>query len=65
MYPALLPASADQANSITIGNAAAGAASLSIGLVWWGLGMAVAIGYTVVVYTMFKGKVRPEAGWHE
>jgi cytochrome d ubiquinol oxidase subunit II len=65
MYPALLPASADQANSITIGNAAAGAASLSIGLVWWGIGMAIAVGYTITVYTLFKGKVRPGSSYHQ
>jgi cytochrome d ubiquinol oxidase subunit II len=59
LYPALLPSSTGPANSITIANAAAGGASLSIGLIWWGIGMAVAVGYTVVVYNMFKGKVRP------
>jgi cytochrome d ubiquinol oxidase subunit II len=61
LYPALLPSSAGPANSITIANAAAGAASLSIGLIWCSTGMAVALGYSVVVYTMFKGKVRPGA----
>jgi cytochrome bd ubiquinol oxidase subunit II len=61
LYPALLPASAGPANGITIANAAAGGASLSIGLIWWSIGMAVALGYSVVVYTMFKGKVRPGA----
>ena len=64
LYPALLPSSADPANSITIGNSAAGAASLSIGLLWWGIGMAIAIGYTVVVYSMFKGKVRAGSSYH-
>jgi cytochrome d ubiquinol oxidase subunit II len=58
LYPALLPSSNGPANGITVANAAAGAASLSIGLIWWGIGMAVALGYSVVVYTMFKGKVR-------
>jgi cytochrome d ubiquinol oxidase subunit II len=64
LYPALLPSSADPANSITIGNAAAGAASLSIGLLWWGIGMAIAIGYTVVVYSLFKGKVGAGSSYH-
>jgi cytochrome d ubiquinol oxidase subunit II len=58
LYPALLPSSGAPANGITIANAAAGAASLSIGLIWWSIGMAIALAYTVVVYTMFKGKVR-------
>jgi cytochrome d ubiquinol oxidase subunit II len=64
LYPALLPSSADPANGITIYNAAAGAASLSIGLIWWGIGMAIAVGYTVVVYTMFKGKVHSGSSYH-
>jgi cytochrome d ubiquinol oxidase subunit II len=64
LYPALLPSSGDPADSITIQNAAAGATSLSIGLIWWGIGMAIAVGYTVVVYTLFKGKVRAGAGYH-
>ncbi len=57
LYPALLPSSGDAADSLTIRNAAAGASSLSIGLIWWSVGMAIAIGYFVLVYRMFKGKV--------
>jgi cytochrome d ubiquinol oxidase subunit II len=57
LYPALLPASGDAALSLTIHNAAAGATSLSAGIWWWGAGMAVAIGYFAIVYTMFRGKV--------
>src|SRR5579883_2981018 len=57
LYPSLLPASGDPANSITIANAAAGPLSLSIGLVWWGAGMAIAIAYFVLVYWLFRGKV--------
>jgi cytochrome bd ubiquinol oxidase subunit II len=58
LYPTLLPASDGAANAITIYNAAAGPDSLSIGLVWWSAGMLVAIGYFVLVYRMFAGKVR-------
>jgi cytochrome d ubiquinol oxidase subunit II len=61
LYPALLPASGDPDASITIRNAAAGAQSLSVGLWWWSAGMAVAVGYFVVVYTFFRGKVRAGA----
>ena len=52
------------ANAITIQNAAAGSHSLSAGLVWWGAGMAIACGYVIVVYTMFKGKVQAGPGEH-
>ena len=64
MYPSLLPASADPANTLTIQNASAGALSLSIGLIWWSVGMAIAIAYFVFVYTMFKGKVSSEGLSH-
>ena len=64
LYPALLPSSADAALDITIYNAAAGASSLSIGLIWWSIGMAIAVAYTVVVYSIFKGKVGPGTSYH-
>jgi cytochrome d ubiquinol oxidase subunit II len=61
LYPTLLPSSDNPANSITIWNAAAGAVSLSAGLIWWSAGMAAAVAYFVLVYSMFKGKVGAEA----
>jgi cytochrome d ubiquinol oxidase subunit II len=57
LYPALLPSSGDPSLSLTIHNAAAGASSLAGGIYWWGAGMAIAVGYFVLVYTMFRGKV--------
>ena len=62
LYPSLLPATGDPANSITIANAAAGASSLSIGLVWWGAGMAIAIAYFLLIYWLFRGKVKEHSG---
>ena len=64
LYPALLPGAPDPRYSITIHNAAAGTSSLSIGLVWWSVGMLIAIGYFVFVYRMFAGKVRADGGDH-
>ena len=43
-------------------DAAAGSQSLAIGLIWWSIGMAIAIGYFILVYTLFKGKVRRQHG---
>lgn len=57
LYPTLLPSSSDAANDITIYNAATGHYALTVGLVWWGFGIALAIGYFVFVYRMFRGKV--------
>jgi cytochrome bd ubiquinol oxidase subunit II len=64
LYPVLLPSSGDSANNLTIYNTASGPVSLSIGLWWWGAGMAIAIGYFVLVYSMFRGKVSGQPGLH-
>jgi len=58
MYPNLLSASTDPSFSLTIYNARTGAYSLSVGLIWWAIGMALAIGYFVFLYRSFSGKVR-------
>lgn len=57
VYPNLLVSSTDAALNITIYNAAAGAYSLSFGLIWWSFGMALAIGYFIFIYKMFRGKI--------
>jgi len=56
LYPNLLPASTDPAYSLTIYNSAAGPYSLGRGIYWWSIGMAIAIGYFVLVYWFFRGK---------
>lgn len=61
VYPNLLMSTTNPALNITVYNAATGSHSLSIGLIWWGLGMALAVGYFVFVYRMFKGKVAAES----
>jgi len=60
MYPVLLPATTNPAFSLTIYNSRTGAYSLSVGLIWWSLGIALAIGYFVFVYRSFAGKVRSD-----
>jgi cytochrome d ubiquinol oxidase subunit II len=62
VYPNLLTSTTDPALNITAQNAAAGSYALSVGLIFWGLGMAIAIGYFVFVYKMFKGKVDGSQG---
>ena len=64
LYPTLLPSGSDPSLSLTIWNASAGPNSLSVGLIWWSIGMAIAIGYFILVYSMFRGKVdtRAEGG---
>ena len=62
LYPNVLPASTGPEYSLTIFNTAAGSHGLSVGLVWWTLGMLLATGYFVFIYRMFRGKVRLEEG---
>ena len=56
LYPNVLPA-LDPANSLTIDNARAGAYGLSVGIVWWSIGIAIALGYFTFLFRTFKGKV--------
>ena len=57
VYPNLLMSTTDPALNITVYNAASGPHSLAVGLIWWSFGMALAVGYFVFVYRMFRGKV--------
>ena len=60
LYPVVLPASTDPSLNLTIYNTAAGAHGLSVGLMWWSLGMVLALGYFFFLFRMFRGKVRLE-----
>jgi cytochrome d ubiquinol oxidase subunit II len=61
LYPVVLPASTDPAHrSLTIYNTAAGRHGLTVGFTWWILGMILALGYFVLLFRMFRGKVRLE-----
>jgi cytochrome d ubiquinol oxidase subunit II len=62
LYPVVLPASTDPAYNLTIHNSAAGHHGLTVGLVWWTLGMILTIGYFVYIYRTFRGKVQLEGG---
>jgi cytochrome d ubiquinol oxidase subunit II len=62
LYPDVLPASTDSSLSLTIYNTAAGPHGLSVGFVWWTMGMVLALTYFVFIYRMFRGKVRVEEG---
>ena len=64
VYPNLLLSTGDPSLNITVYNAHSGEYSLSIGLIWWSAGMAIAIGYFVFVYRMFRGKVAATDGGH-
>jgi cytochrome d ubiquinol oxidase subunit II len=59
VYPRVLPA-VEPANSLTIYNASASQYGLTVGLVWWTIGMVLAAVYFVVIYRLFRGKVSLE-----
>jgi len=48
--------------ALTVYNAVSGGRSLSAGIYWWGAGMLIAVGYFVLVYTLFRGKVGADSG---
>jgi cytochrome d ubiquinol oxidase subunit II len=60
LYPVVLPASTNPAYSLTIYNTAAGKHGLSVGIMWWIPAMILALGYFVLLFRMFRGKVRLE-----
>ena len=61
LYPVVLPASTDPAHrSLTIYNTAAGRHGLSVGLMWLIPGIILAIGYSILLFRLFRGKVRLE-----
>ncbi|WP_263358459.1 cytochrome d ubiquinol oxidase subunit II [Acidicapsa ligni] len=64
LFPTLLPASTGASRDITLNGAISGPYALQVGLIWWGLGMALAIGYFTLVYWMFRGKVRTDQLGH-
>ena len=57
LYPRLLPSTTGNAYDITIANALSGPHTLHAGLIWWAVGMCMALLYFVIVYRMFRGKV--------
>jgi len=59
VYPNVLPA-VDPANSLTIHNASASQYGMTVGLIWWSIGMVLAAVYFVVIYRLFRGKVSLE-----
>jgi cytochrome d ubiquinol oxidase subunit II len=59
VYPRVLPA-VDPANSLTVHNASASQYGMTVGLIWWSIGMVLAAVYFVVIYRLFRGKVSLE-----
>jgi cytochrome d ubiquinol oxidase subunit II len=56
LYPLVLPA-VNPANSLTIYNSSASQYGLTVGLIWWSVGMVLAVIYFVFTYRRFWGKI--------
>ncbi len=57
LYPRLVPSSIDLSYSLTIANASSSPRTLLTMLVIALIGMPLVVGYTIVIYRVFKGKV--------
>ena len=56
------PSATGAQNDITLARAISGPHTLAVGLAWWSVGMVLAVGYMVFVYSRFSGKADVEAG---
>jgi len=57
LYPNVLPASTNPYWGLTVSSAKAADYGLRIGLIWWAIGMSLAVSYTVFTYRNFAGKI--------
>jgi len=64
LYPSMLSSTTDRTLDITVNNAHSGDYAMSVGLVWWGIGMAIALGYFVFLYRTFRGKILESGSEH-
>lgn len=64
LYPNVLPSSVDNAKGLTIVNASASTYGLRVGLIWFVPAYALALGYTVLVYRHFAGKIGADPHGH-
>ena len=57
LYPNLLPASTGPQYSLTVNNSMAGQYGLGVGIVWWSIGVVLALGYFTYLFLSFRGKI--------
>jgi cytochrome d ubiquinol oxidase subunit II len=65
LFPVILPAVGIQGRDLTVDQALSPPYTLRVGLVWWSVGMCLAIMYFCIVYWLFRGKVPIDDGGHE
>jgi len=57
LFPKLLPSSIDSVHSLTAYDTAAHKYGLEVGVVWWTIGMTLALGYFSYLFYSFRGKI--------
>jgi cytochrome d ubiquinol oxidase subunit II len=57
LFPVILPAVGTQGRDLTVDQALSPPHTLHVGLIWWSVGMCLAIMYFCIVYRLFRGKV--------
>jgi cytochrome d ubiquinol oxidase subunit II len=65
MYPLMLRSTIRPENDLTITSSAAGNLGLHVGLVFWLVAIALAIGYFIFLFRSFRGKVNLSEGHGE
>lgn len=58
LFPRMLPSSISPEYHLTAYNTITGDYGLGVGVVWWTIGMAVALGYFTYLFYSFRGKVK-------
>jgi cytochrome d ubiquinol oxidase subunit II len=61
VFPVMLRSAGDPALSLTAENAAAGERSLRLGLLWWPIGLVLAVVYFVILFRLHRGKAQAAA----
>lgn len=58
LFPKVLPSSKDPQHSLTVYNTITREYGLQVGLVWWSIGIVIALGYFTYLFYSFRGKVK-------
>ncbi len=62
LFPNVLPSSTDPLHGLTVYNTMTGTYGLSVGIVWWSIGIVLATGYFTYLFYSFRGKVKITPG---
>lgn len=57
MYPTVLPSSTNPSQSLTVFNTISHDYGLSVGIIWWTIGIILAAGYAIYMFRSMRGKI--------